>query len=339
VQTAFPGDVVLTLPLIQLIKTHFPAAHTDLLVIPAAANIAEHHPAVHAIVRYDKKGIDAGFGGFIRMLRQIRTSRYAIAVVPHRSFRSALLVFLAGIRVRIGFDRSAGFFLLNRLVQHDKTIHESVRNCRLINELGVQVEGKNDPHLYPGVEESRKVDLFLREAGIKPEAVIIAIAPGSVWATKRWPDYYFGEVVSELRKEGYQVVLVGGAEDAPLCEQIARMGGGAGIAPAAGRFSFLESAELIRRSRILLTNDSAPLHLANAVGTPVAAIFGPTVPRFGFGPTGAHDRVLEIDGLDCRPCGIHGGAVCPIGTFPCMLTLRPGPVVEAVRSMLSVKKE
>ncbi len=335
IQTAFPGDVVLTLPLIEQIKTFFPAAETDLMVIPAAANIPEHQPDVHAVFQYDKRGEDAGIRGFLGVLRKIRVNRYAVAIVPHRSLRSALLPFLAGIPVRVGFERSAGWIFFNRLISYDNNLHESERNSRLLNGLDVQLKENIFPKLYPGGEEKKKVDLFLSESGIGPDARIIAIAPGSVWATKRWPDYYYAETVRVLRDEGWQIVLIGGNDDAMLCEQIMRMCGSIGVVSAAGRFSFLESAELIRRSRMLLTNDSAPLHLACAVGTPVAAIFGATVPRFGFGPTGRYDRVLEVDGLPCRPCGIHGGDDCPIGSFPCMLTIRPAAVIDAIHAILA----
>jgi heptosyltransferase-2 len=335
IQTAFPGDVVLTLPMVGQITACFPGSEADLLVIPAAANIPEHHPAVHAVFQYDKRGRDAGIRGFLSVLRQIRKNRYAIAIVPHRSLRSALLPFMAGIRVRVGFDRSAGWLFFNRVIPYDSDLHEIKRNLQLLNGLEIQVKEDIKPNLYPGEEEKKSVDRFLRESGIGPEAKILAIAPGSVWATKRWPDYYFAETARMLRDEGWQIVLIGGKDDAPLCEQIVRMGGSMGIFSTAGRFNFLESAGLIRRSRLLLTNDSAPLHLACAVGTPVAAIFGSTVPRFGFGPTGRMDRVIEIDGLPCRPCGIHGRDDCPIGSFPCMLRIRPSAVLDAIHAILA----
>jgi heptosyltransferase-2 len=94
--------------------------------------------------------------------------------------------------------------------------------------------------------------------------------------------------------------------------------------------TLLESAELIRRCRVIVSNDSAPAHLASAVGTPVVAIFGATVPRFGFGPRGPGDIVVETEGLFCRPCGIHGGNSCPIKTFECMERILPERVFREV---------
>jgi heptosyltransferase-2 len=162
---------------------------------------------------------------------------------------------------------------------------------------------------------------------------LIAIAPGTAWNTKRWPREHFARLAQMLSDAGDRVVLIGGPEDAPLCREIAGAAGRAGVVDASGAFSVLGSAELIRRSALLVCNDSAPLHLAGAVGTPVLAIFGATTPAFGFGPIGPRDRVLETEGLACRPCSIHGGDRCPIGTFECMVRITPAMAFEAARSM------
>ncbi len=93
------------------------------------------------------------------------------------------------------------------------------------------------------------------------------------------------------------------------------------------------SSALIGEAGLLVTNDSAPLHMATAMGTPVVAIFGPTLPAFGFGPRGRSDRVVEHPRLACRPCSAHGPAVCPLGHHRCMRELDVGAVVEAVAAI------
>ena len=336
-QTSFPGDVVLTLPLAQELKRALPASGIDMIVIPSAAGIPEHHPAIREIIVYDKRGGDSGLAGFLKMLRRIRSNRYTAALVPHRSIRSALLPYLARIPIRVGFNRSAGWFLFNRVISYDRGVHEIKRNCQLLSGLGISVQDVISAKLYPGAEEIGTAGKVLAEAGISPETAFITVAPGSVWETKRWPDKYFAEVIRILSGRTWRTVLIGGKEDAGLCEQIRLMAEPAGAVNTAGRLSFLGSAEVIRRSTLLLTNDTAPLHLAGAVGTRIAAIFGATVTRFGFGPTNPGDRVLEIEGLPCRPCSIHGGKTCPIGTFPCMLTLRPADVADKILEMLNEK--
>ena len=137
--------------------------------------------------------------------------------------------------------------------------------------------------------------------------------PGSIWGTKRWP--YYRELATELAGRT-AVVVVGGPDDAELGEAIrdavTRAGGRA--LNACGKATVRQSAALIARARLLVTNDSAPLHFATPLGTPVVALFGPTVPEFGFGPVGDGDLALGVTGSSCRPCSAHGPARVPART-------------------------
>jgi heptosyltransferase-2 len=168
-------------------------------------------------------------------------------------------------------------------------------------------------------------EAWLVAHGVSPG--FTAIAPGSVWGTKRWP--YYSELVA--RTEG-RVVIVGGKEDRPLAEAIVRSSSGKAVS-AAGELTLRESAALISRARVLVTNDSAPLHLATATGTPVLALFGPTVPEFGFGPRGPGDVTLGHDELTCRPCSRHGPQACPLGHHRCMRDLSVEAVSRAMAAM------
>jgi len=162
-----------------------------------------------------------------------------------------------------------------------------------------------------------------------PPARVVAVAPGSVWGTKRWP--YYPDLAGRLDAP---VVAVGGPEDAPLAEAVAAAAPGRAYA-AAGALSLRGSAALIARAGALVTGDSAPLHLATAAGTPVVALFGPTVPAFGFGPRGPRDVALGREGLACRPCSTHGPRRCPLGHHRCMRELEPGTVAAAVARVLA----
>lgn len=152
----------------------------------------------------------------------------------------------------------------------------------------------------------------------------IAVAPGSVWATKRWP--YYAELAAELPGP---VVVVGGPDEVGLAQAIVARDPSR-IHSAAGALPLRASAALIELAELLVTNDSAPLHLAGAVQTPVIAIFGPTVPGFGFGPLGATDQIAEVTHLNCRPCSRHGPMVCPLMHHRCMKDLEVGRVLEAI---------
>jgi len=330
IQTAFPGDVILTIPLVQSLKKEFPAASVDMLVTPQASEVLLNHPSIRNILRYDKHGDDRGISGFRRQTKILRSHRYDLAIIPHRSLRSALLVRLAGIPLRVGFSTSAGSFFFTQTVPYDSSSHEVDRNLSLLRGIGITVDGRPFPEMYPTDGDRRIVDDLLPKKKFVLSHHTIAIAPGSVWNTKRWMPERFQELIRHLIDRHYSVVLLGGKDDVALCERILESTNRENVISMAGELTFLQSAELIRRSRVLVSNDSAPMHLALAMRTPVVAIFGPTVPRFGFAPYGINDSIVEISGLACRPCSIHGGATCPIKTFDCMVNISAETVFQNV---------
>lgn len=335
-QTAFPGDVVLTLPLVQALKDGWPESHIGFVATPMAAELLRNHPAVGEVLVYDKRGIDRGAAGVRRLSQRLRDNRFDVALVPHRSIRSALVVWLARIPRRVGYSTSAGRFLFSDVVPYDPAAHEIDRNLTLLGPLGFRPGYSCVPSLYPSAADVATVDALLHSWGESGGVARrwIAVAPGSVWATKRWPVAHFLGLTKLFVDAGWTVALIGGEQDRLLCDQIAGTAGTERVLNAAGVLSLLQSAELIRRSDVLVSNDSAPMHLAVAMRVPVVAIFGPTVPAFGFGPSGPRDVVVERHGLACRPCSIHGGTKCPIGTFECMISITPAEVFRAVEPLL-----
>jgi lipopolysaccharide heptosyltransferase II len=319
IQTAFLGDVVLTTPLLTaLAERHGPV---DVVTTPAAAPLLDGHPAVREVIRYDKKGRDVGLGGLRRLGAALRTRGYARAYLPHRSWRSAALALLARVPERTGFADSPAAITYTTRVARGRSGHEVERLLALAG-------GRGDAppvSLALGAEDEAAADRWLAERGVPTG--FTAMAPGSIWGTKRWP--YYPALAAAL--EG-PIVVIGGGEDAGLAGEIVAAAPGRTWS-AAGELTLLGSAALIRRAGVLVTNDSAPLHLATAVGTPVVAIFGPTVPEQGFGPRGSRSLALGHAGLRCRPCSTHGPAVCPLGHHRCMRELAAETVVEAVTTV------
>lgn len=330
-QTAFIGDVILTLPLIQQIREFLGDVEIDVVVVPRAADVCRNHPAIDSIIEYDKRGRDRGWKGVLRLAAQLRERRYEIAIVPHRSLRSAFLALATLAPIRLGFRTLHGRLFFTGTVSRRGDLHEAARNLSLLERLGIRDVPLRPPRVYPSGEDRAAVDKLLESWGIPASRPLAACAPGTVWNTKRWPEDRFGELAKILAGDGYEVALVGGTEDIALCDRIAAAVLPQRIYSAAGRLSLLQSAELIRRCAILVSNDSAPMHLGVAVGTPVVALFGATVPEFGFAPYGPTDRIVEIRNLPCRPCSSHGGERCPIGTFECMLGLSAERVAHSVR--------
>ncbi len=334
-QTAFLGDVVLTLPMIQILRKNFPLAELDVVTTPRAAELLAHHPAISAIITYDKRQSQKGIMGILALAQTLRLRKYDAAVVPHRSFRSALVIALSNIPVRIGFSTSAGRFFYNYIGEYVRSKHEIERNYALVTPYGIKVNSRELPSLYPSLDDVNAVNKFLFEREILQQRKLIAIAPGSVWNTKRWLLERFSELSVLLAYDGWEIILVGGKEDAELGEAIVESAKHKNIHDATGKLSLLQSAELIGRCKVLVTNDSAPLHIGVAMRTPVIAIFGATVPSFGFAPYGKDDIVIETHGLLCRPCAIHGGNKCPIGTFDCMKKIETRMVYGKVNQLLN----
>lgn len=318
VQTAFLGDVILTTPLLaRLAARHGPV---DVITTPAAAPLLETHPSVRRVIRYDKRGADRGVGGFRRITERLAAGRYAAAYLPHRSWRSAALAWCAHIPERIGFDDSPAAFLATRRVPRARTGHESARVLAL---AGPAPKGAVAAPVRMALTDADRdaASAWLRERGITTP--FVAVAPGSIWGTKRWPGY--AELVTRLKGP---VVVLGSEADAPLAAEVASAAAGRGHS-AAGTMSLRESAALIERAALLVTNDSAPLHMAGGVGTPVVAIFGPTTPAQGFAPLPGGGSVVQAHGLWCRPCSPHGPQVCPLGHHDCMRQVTVDQVLAA----------
>ena len=323
IQTSFIGDTVLTTPLLAALAKR---TKVDVVVAPRSAPLLANHPAIGNVIVYDKAGRDGGVAGFLRMTRQLRERRYAAAYLAQGSMRSAALALAAGIGTRIGFETSAGRRLYTKRVPYIENEHHASRLLRLAG--ATTNAAQPHPRLYPGEAERAAVDALLHDVGATNEP-FIALAPGSIWATKRWP--FYAELVAQL--DG-RVAIVGAAADRELAALIIETAGARAF-DATGKLSLLASAELIGRSAAIVTNDSAPLHLASAMNTPTVAIFGPTVPEFGFGPLASRSAVLGLTSLACRPCDRHGPQRCPLGHWRCMREITPRQVALALQELLA----
>ncbi len=322
IQTAFLGDVVLTTPLLAaLAERHGPL---DVVTTPAAAPLLETLPAVRRVRRYDKRGTERGLTGFFTLAQALRAERYETAYLPHRSLRSALLACLARVPRRVGFH-DGWPSLYTEVKRRPAAGHEIDRLLALAD---VKPPHQTPPALVTTLADRAAVERLLREGSLGGEP-FVALAPGSIWGSKRWP--YYAELAARLAPR-VAIVVVGGAEDRQLGETIvtAIRPYGSPVVNACGRLSLRESAALIGKAAALVTNDSAPLHFAAAAGTPIVALFGPTLPTFGFGPRGPRDVALGVEDLTCRPCSRHGPARCPLGHHHCMRRLAPEQVLAAL---------
>ena len=342
IQTSFLGDMVLTTPLIAELAKRGPV---DVVATPASAPLLANNPSVRDVILYDKRGDAKGMTGLYRTAQRLRRRQEgeeeqdreaAAAYLAQGSVRSATLAMLAGIPERVGFATSAGRRLYTRKVPYRDDRHHAERLWRLAMpaDTADPDAGTIRPRLFPADAEIGAVDALLGEAGVAAGEPLVALAPGSIWGTKRWP--YYAELAAALvgRDRAHRLVVIGGKADAALAGEIAAAVPAGRAIDATGRLSLLASAELIGRALALVTNDSAPQHLASAMGTPTVAVFGPTVPGFGFGPLAPRRATVGHAALACRPCHRHGPKACPLGHWRCMREIGAGVVIESLDELL-----
>jgi heptosyltransferase-2 len=331
IQTSFLGDVILTTPLIRELAKRGPV---DVIVTPQGAAVLANNPSIRTVIRYDKRGTYGSALNLWQTIRELRSRRpYDIAYLAQGSFRSGLLAIMTGAKERIGFASSTGRALYTRQIPYRPDRHHAERLWSLAMSECADPPTRDQirPRLYPSDEERLTVDRMLRRAGSLEEP-FVALAPGSAWGTKRWP--YYVELARRT-SEHARVAIIGSKSDAAIAEEITAALPAGCVINAVGELSLLASAELIGRAQAIVTNDSAPQHLASAMGTPTLTIFGPTVPEFGFGPLAERHAVAGLDGLSCRPCDRHGPQRCPLGHWRCMRELSPEHISSLLTEVLN----
>lgn len=335
VQTSFLGDVVLTTPLLAAIRRRFPSARLSVLCTPQARALVEGNPDVQEILVDDKKGRDKGARGLWRKAAQLRAERFAVAFSPHKSLRSALLLFLAGIPNRIGFRQSAGWFLYHHRAERDPSRHDADRMLALLEPFGgIRVDDTAGLRIAADPAAERGIDQLFRDMGVGRSGLTFGMSPGSVWATKRWNAEGYADLIVRLkRKYSCDIVLFGGPEDVPVVQRIRRLSDNLAVS-LAGKIDLRELVCAIGRCDLFVTNDSAPMHIAVARGVPVVAVFCATTRSLGFYPYSSRAIVIEKE-LPCRPCGSHGGRRCPLGTEDCMRSIGAEDVLKGVEWLMA----
>ncbi len=335
VQTSFLGDIVLTTPLLSELKRHFPGAEVAVLCTPQAKSLLEGHPDIDEIIPYEKKRNGTKWLRLWRKAEELQSHGFTMALSPHKSLTSGLLLFLARIPYRVGFRQSAAWFFYHKRVNRDSTRHDVERNLSLLQAFGIGLE-KCRPQLRVevGARSQKIVETLFSSLGIKEDNLIFGINPGSVWATKRWTAEGYAALMKRL-KERYpcQILLFGGAADHALLEAIQKLSGNVGI-NLVGRIDLGELPSALDWCDLFITNDSGPMHVAVARGVPVVAIFCATTPSLGFYPYSVKAVIVEKD-LACRPCTSHGGLRCPLGTEACMRLIRAEDVLLGVERLLN----
>jgi len=329
VQTAFLGDVVLTTPLLLALRAKYPQAHLALLTTPMGRDLLQGFPALNEIIAFDKRRRERGARATLALAQKLRRLGFDLALCPHRSARTAILVRLAQIPHRIGFRDSALPWLYHHTITRDYGRHEALRNLQLLEPLGGP-----PPEFTPALSLKSPPGFQPERLELAGNGLRVGLCPGSVWPTKRWTSRGFAQLADLLHKKFQaNVFLLGSPEDAAVAAEVEALCERP-VSNLAGRTSVPELVGVIERMNALVANDSAPVHIASARRVPVVAIFGPTVPAQGFAPFFPRSAVVERK-LPCRPCGAHGPRACPLGHFRCMTEIEAEQVLACLEPFLS----
>ncbi len=320
VQTAFLGDAFLTLPMIRELRNKFPVEELYVVTTPETMEAFRTEPAIDEIIVFDKRGNFAQ-KSFQNVRKILQQKGIITAVLPHRSLRSAWLIYSAGIRHRVGFAVGAAAALYTMRVPYHYALPDAIRNISLLRAFDKSISVYNNWFTQPCKK-------------IADPDTRIAIFPGSQWKTKRWLPERFAEVAAHCVSKGWAVDLCGTGNEKELCAMIVGTVHSPIIVNHCGITTLQEVRNIIQNAALVLTNDSAPIHFANELGTPVIAIFGPTSPEFGFAPRGIYDVVIQAEGLLCQPCAIHGGDYCPVRTHKCMKDVTSAQVINAIENLM-----
>jgi len=351
IQTAFLGDLQLSVPLLKRLRSQIPQVEIHLICRRGFGDLLKKTDLVEQtfeIQKKDKKSYQAAIQAASR-------HDYELLISPHESFTTARMVAKIKCSRKISFKKWWNFLFYNERIKKDFTLPDSLRQMSLLK--------NHDPDLSNKLQEWKKAEQawiisHAHDGGrlspvpewaspiVKPSLdfaevrqrfsvmkPFVCLFPGSVWATKQWTETGYVELGQRL-SERFQVLVMGGPGEEALAARVASM-----IQLSknlAGHCSLEETLTILSQAEFVVTNDSAGQHLAALAGAKTVSVFGPTILNFGFRPWNSQAIVVERLGLACRPCGKHGPQKCPIGTHECMKSIGASEVFQACERLLTL---
>jgi len=312
------GDIIHGLPVLHALSRRFPEAQLHWVVAKGFAGILEGHPLIHRLWIIDKdswkkpRNLRRACWEIAKLRRELRNEKFDLVLDLQGLFRSAMIGLFTGVEKRVGFEsaREGAKFSYNYRVRTDTELHAVEKNLLFARFVGCEAADAVFP-LPPFGEVPEIVQ------GMRPYAVI---APSAGTLVKRWPAQYFGRLASVLPVRS---IIVGGASDAALADEVARLSGSRAVS-LAGKTSLKQLGAIIRDAQFLVSPDTGPMHLAAALEVPAYVIFGPTSP-LRTGPYGKIHTIIRLE-LPCSPCLTRK----PCADWRCIRGVTPEMVLEKI---------
>lgn len=316
------GDIVLTSPVIRCLKQQVPDAEIHFLVKDAFRSVVEHNPYI------DKVHVLAH--SYELMIEELKTENYDYIIDLHHNVKS--------LRVKKALKKKAfsfyklniqKYFLTAFKINMLPNVHIVDRYLKTVASFGVKNDGAGLDYFIAKEEETK-----LKDIPASHHAGYIGCVIGAAHGTKRWPMHKWKEFCTKM---DHPIILLGGPEDRANGDEIAAVDN-VKVYNACGKFKLNESADLVRKAKLIITNDTGLMHIAAAYKKQIISLWGNTVPAFGMTPyygfAPVSDVIMQVNKLWCRPCSKIGYSKCPLGHFKCMEKIAADDVLARARQRL-----
>jgi heptosyltransferase-2 len=314
------GDLMFAMPFFKELRKNFPAARIDLVINSSFHSIMEGNSNFDDIYAYNKKWSNKQS---LKFARELGRNSYDLGINIHGSWRTALLLKLINPSFTIGYGGQGRGLFLNRELKQPENQHMVNVYLDFLRKMDLNVE-TGLPYLEVTDKAKNEINKKLENWGIGTKAKLIALNTAGTWPTKRWSIEGFARLGDMLNRKYGKVIMVGSPSDLPRVEEIVKRMETESII-ATGKTSLKELASLLARCNLVISNDSGPVHVAAAVGTPTITIFGPS-DDVKYRPLGEKNQIVKTT-IDCRPCGKHE---CPLGHHRCMNEIQADEIVNMI---------
>jgi heptosyltransferase-2 len=351
IQTAFVGDLFLSIPSLKFLKQKYPDRE---LILYCRKGLGPLFKNLKLVDHYYE--VDKAHPKKQNQKAELSEKKFELIVSVHESIRSTILTYNLESKTKLGYESWWNFFAFNIRKPRRMEWPEVLRQLDLLSALDTDLES----HLRELFEKKQFLNsnaqrdilnnlsipdwasLSVRGEVKKleyqnsvpelPEKYYV-VAPGSVWPTKRWTEDGFVNLMNHLN---YPVVLVGSNEEQELCSRLTLKSKNA--INTSGKTTIQDTLKIMSQALLVISNDSGAQHMACAVETPVVSLFGPTTLDLGYRPWFSKVRIAEVSNLKCRPCGKHGSKKCPIGTHECMKNISWQSVLALANQLVNLRK-
>ncbi len=324
------GDLTLTTPFLHVLRKAAPDAHIAYLVDEKLKDVVLHNPNIDEVLTIDKKGKDNNIKALCKAANMISEKKFDILINLHPNERCSFIDFWAKVPVKVGFSHFLFRPFLTKVTRLNRKMHAADMYIDVLAQLGVQDLTNNGLEIFPSDDDKKIADNFWQEQQVANEDKLVGFNIGSAVKTKRWAPERFAQVADTLAAKGYKTVFFGGTMDEAMVKEATALMATKPII-ATGRFSIGRLAAAMQRCKLIITNDSGPMHVAISQKVPIVAMYGPSSPEL-YGPY-TKDATIVTAAPPCTGCAKGMKHEC--ADMQCMTRLTVEQVIEAAEKWLS----